>query len=300
MPAMGSSGLEKTAIDPAFAVGDRALVPRSRIARHEFAPDDQPLIEACASRYVDGQRTAFVVFPTARAELLFHFGDPFRVRDHDRQPWRDLPRAALLGPRRHRYWQSAGPTIDWFLIQLSPLGCQRLLGKPFGSWWGIDLALTELWGEVAERLHWSLQNTVDFDERTLIAAQTVQSLEIGRGGDQRMSTLGRQARTGQAQTVAEMARYAGVGKRRLRQLFNATYGCSPKAYLNLMRFNRQLLEVHPLYAAREAVQTGYADQSHAIQEFRRFAGMTPGSYARIKAEGDALVVTGAPITVGLR
>ncbi len=253
---------------------------------------DSPLIESFAARYCVEQRSAFLIFPTARPELLFHFGDPFRVRVDDREPWRALPRSALLGPRRHRYWQSAGPRIDWFLIQLSPLGCRRFLGQPLADWWGRDVALSDLWGDLAEKLHARLAAEPNFDRRQQIANETLRQLALDSGGDAEISAVGHRARVGEMHSLGDLASALGVGERRIRQRFAAEYGWGPKAFLNLMRFNRQMLEVHPLYCAHRHPLVEHFDQSHAIREFRRFTGMTPGNYARLKSGGDTLVVTG--------
>ena len=291
MAATGGRELENPAIDPAFVRPSAPSVAGNRTARRDCAPESSPLIEVFAMRYLVEARTAFPVFPTARPELLFHFGDPFRVRNHDGEPWFDLPRAALLGPRRHRYWQSAGPPIDWFLIQLTPLGCRRFLGASLGAWWDVDVALSALWGEVATTLHARLAGEPDFDMRRQIASAALAPLALDLEGDAAVSRAVHRARIGELQTPAAMAHEVGVGERRLRQRFAADYGWNPKAFLNLMRFNRQMLETHPLYPGNGLVD--HADQSHAIHEFRRFAGITPGAYARMKAGGDLLVVTGA-------
>lgn len=297
METARSGGLQNSAIDPAFANAITSAPAIGHADRREYDWQSSPLIESFAARHVVEQRSAFMVFPTARPELLFHFGDSFRVRDHDQQPWRHLPHAALLGPRRRRYWQSAGPRIDWFLIQLSPLGCRRYLGRPFGSWWNTDATLSDIWGALADDLHEQLASERDFGRRVQLATDVLTQLALDRNGDPAISQLALLTRAGRMTGIADMALHVGVGERRLRQRFAAEYGMPPKTYLNLMRFNRQMLDVHPLYASSEQGGTDYADQSHAIHEFRRFAGMTPGAYARIKAGGDTLIVTGPPHSV---
>src|SRR5262245_61434648 len=84
------------------------------------------LAEAFAGRTATTLKARFPVFPTARAELMFHFADPFLIGDAAAGPMRPLAPASLLGPRLSNYWQSAGPRIDWFMVQLTALGCRRL------------------------------------------------------------------------------------------------------------------------------------------------------------------------------
>ncbi len=235
----------------------------------------------------------FPVFPTARLELIFHFGDPFMVNAAEGEPLRPLPPAALLGPRSRICWQSAGPRIDWFMVQLTALGCRRLLGLSFAEAWHDEIALSDLWGPAAEALHDRLRAAGSFEARVAIAGATLRTRAGDEALDDRLSQLGAIARAGRIRSVSALVNGLGVGPRRLHQRFVADYGISPKGFLSLMRFGRQLAARHPL-AAPDMDEPEYADDSHAIREFRRFTGLTPGAYVRAKRH-DRLIFTGAPI-----
>lgn len=257
--------------------------------------DLEPLVEALAGRQARVPRTMFPVFPTARAELIFHFGDSFLVGGETGAPLRPLPPAVLLGPRQRIYWQGAGPGIDWFLIQLTPLGCRRLLGLGFAEAWNDEIALGDLWGSAAEALHERLREAGSFQARAALAVAALRACAGPVEADP-VSRFGSLARAGRVRTLAELAAGLGVGPRRLHQKFVADYGIGPKTFLSLMRFGRQLEARHPLSSRHGADEPEYADESHAIREFRRFAGLTPGAYVRQK-QTDRLVHTGAQIPI---
>lgn len=258
--------------------------------------DLEPLVEALAGRAACVRRAKFPVFPTARAELIFHFGDPFLVADAPMGAMRPLAPAVLLGPRREIYWQSAGPHIDWFLIQLTPLGCRRLLGLSFAEIWGQEVDLADLCGATMTELHERLRGLTSFRARAALAVETLRAAQRGAGaGNDPVSLAGSLARSGRIRSVAQLGARLDVGPRRLHQRFVADYGISPKFFLSLMRFGRQLEARHPSFDPRaHADEPEYADDSHAIREFRRFTGLTPGAYARQK-RADRLVYTGAQI-----
>ena len=246
-------------------------------------------VEAFAGRSALRARMQFPVFPTARAELIFHFGDPFLVGEDPVRPLRPLPPVALLGPRREIHRQAAGPRIDWFMLQLSPLGCRRLLGLSFAEAWGREIAFTDRW---AQDLHERLAEAASFSERAAIAGETLRALD--RNGIDRLSEAVSLARAGRLRSVVALCRRIDVGPRRLHQLFVRETGAAPKLFLSLMRFGRQLEGLHPQpLLAVGAPELEYADESHAIREFRRFAGVTPGAYVAQKRNGDRLVYTGA-------
>lgn len=255
--------------------------------------DLEPLVEALAGRQARVPRAMFPVFPTARAEIIFHFGDPFLVGGEAGAPLRPLPPAVLLGPRQRIYWQAAGPGIDWFLIQLTPLGCRRLLGLSFAEAWDDEIDLGDLCGPAAEALHERLREAGSFRARAALAVSALRML-AGPTEVDPVSRFGSLARAGRVRTLAELAYGLGVGPRRLHQKFVAAYGIGPKTFLSLMRFGRQLETLHPLSRRHGTDEPEYADESHAIREFRRFAGLTPGAYIRQKRE-DRLVHTGEQI-----
>jgi AraC-like DNA-binding protein len=268
---------------------------RDVLSRSPPPADLEPLVEAFAARSAEVPRVFFPVFPTARAEVIFHFADPFRVADEEEGPMRPLPRAVLLGPRSARYWQSAGPRIDWFLVQLTPLGCRRLLDVCFAEIWDRELALTDFWGSAATELHARLQEAGSFTGRMAVASEALRALcRRGASGDAAVSEAGRLARAGRVRSIEQLADRLDVGPRRLRQRFAAEYGMSPKRFLRLMRFGRQLVSRHPLLAAIQpnVDEPEYADDSHAIREFRSFTGMPPSAYTHLKSAGDQLVFTG--------
>lgn len=264
---------------------------RDLISRTASPGDVAPLVEAFAGRTAMVPRARFPVFPTARAELIFHFGDPFQVADTPDAAMRPLAPAVLLGPRASISWQAAGPRIDWFMVQLTPLGCRRLLGIPFGEGWHREIPLAALWGSAALDLHAQLAELASFEARRALALEAIRA-RCGAVTVEPLTRIGHLVRSGRIRDVRRLGAALDVGPRRLHQTFVAQYGIGPKSLLSLLRFGRQLEARHPLAAADAVAE--YADDSHAIREFRRFTGLTPGAYARQK-QNDRLVYTGAQV-----
>lgn len=266
--------------------------PADTLFRATPSPDLEPLVEAYAGRAAIVEPSAFPVFPTGRAELLFHFADPFSTGAEAAMA--PLPRAALLGPRSKPYWHAAGPAIDWFLIQLTPIGMRRLLGARFADCWDQIVPLADLPHALPAGLHAALRRANGFEARAALIERLLQSLDpIDTAGDGAISEAGRRARRGEIQSIAGLATFVGVGERRFRQRFRAEYGIGPKSFLQLLRLERQLQALHPDHPADpDGALAEYADESHAIRAFRRHTGLAPSAYRRIKQAGDRLVFTG--------
>ena len=82
-------------------------------------------------------------------------------------------------------------------------------------------------------------------------------------------------------SVRDMAQRLDLGERRLQQIFRSQVGLSPRAWSRLARMHRCLRLLRrpaPLRWAELAVEAGFCDQSHLINEFRSLCGVTPEAF----------------------
>lgn len=89
--------------------------------------------------------------------------------------------------------------------------------------------------------------------------------------------------------IPELAVHAGLGHDALIDAVRAGIGVTPKAFADLVRFDR-FVDLTARAADRGwaalAVEAGFYDQSHLIRVFRRFTGLTPAAYVRaVRADG---------------
>ena len=85
--------------------------------------------------------------------------------------------------------------------------------------------------------------------------------------------------------IPEAAQYASVSQRQLERLFHSQIGVSPKKLAGLVRYQSLWNDVirNPELPIQTAVESyGYSDQSHLLNDFRKYHGMTPGQ-ARLMA-----------------
>ncbi len=84
-------------------------------------------------------------------------------------------------------------------------------------------------------------------------------------------------------TVATLAGRSGLSIRALQRLFEAYVGASPKWVIRRYRLHELLERFHSgeaLDGVQLALDLGYADQAHLINDFRKLAGVTPTEYLR--------------------
>lgn len=83
-------------------------------------------------------------------------------------------------------------------------------------------------------------------------------------------------------TLNHLIELTGLSKFRLLRLFTKEKGISPYRYLETIRINqaKRLLE-HGILPVEVAFQTGFSDQSHFTNFFKKLIGLTPKQYMGI-------------------
>ena len=88
--------------------------------------------------------------------------------------------------------------------------------------------------------------------------------------------------------LADVAQECGVSPFQLIRAFHATFGVPPHAFLMQVRLSR----ARAMLRCGETISTaafacGFVDQSHLTRAFKRYYGMTPGAYARVRRKAKA-------------
>jgi len=84
--------------------------------------------------------------------------------------------------------------------------------------------------------------------------------------------------------IARMNSKIGYSQKHFTEMFRKQVGVTPKSYLKIMRFQKA---VRTIDAATEidwgtiAVECGFYDQAHFINDFKHFSGFTPEQYSKI-------------------
>ena len=84
--------------------------------------------------------------------------------------------------------------------------------------------------------------------------------------------------------VDDLAFDAGMSARQLRRLFLDQMGLTPKHFCRVIRFRHSLPRLRETQRgdwADVALDCGYYDQAHFINDFREFSGYTPGEFAAL-------------------
>lgn len=224
------------------------------------------------------------VLPTGTVELMVNFASRQRVVAYGERSADDVFDTAWLSgmqdqPLTHR----AEGFSDHISVRFRPGGAHAFLDLPLDELTNQVVTLDDLVGPRAASLRDALKAEPSDAGRCRILEQWLlarrrevhpwyatvrRAMDLLRGGTR---SLG----------VTEVCDRLGLSNRYLIQQFRTTVGLTPKTFARVQRF-RSLIDdtrgVDDPPWARLAARHGYADQSHLIREFRRFALLTPSQF----------------------
>lgn len=170
-------------------------------------------------------------------------------------------------------------------IQLTPLGCRALFGRPASALYDLSLELTDLTADPGDELWDRLQGARGWRERFAVCDDVLLRMldmdaaapDVGHAWSMIMAAGGHIR-------VAEVAASIGWSRQLLSRRFRDEFGVTPKTAARLSRFvrARRLLEVRPPLPplAQVAAECGYFDQAHMSGDFQQLAGCTPTELIR--------------------
>ncbi|SCX60953.1 helix-turn-helix transcriptional regulator [Variovorax sp. EL159] len=230
--------------------------------------------------FAEGHEMRERVLPDGAVRLIFNFGDAPSADDGEGHAVEAIgaSTAPVVVRMRRR--------VEGLSVTLRPGAAAVLLGVPAGEIGGTAVHLDALWhGEGAELLERMAEASDDMARGVLLHAALQRRLldgDVARGS---AATAMHAARlitaSGGRKSVRDVAAAVGVGERRLQQLFHAHVGLSPRAWSRLARLHACLraLRLQPSPAwADVAVDGGFYDQSHLVNEFRALCGVTPTEF----------------------
>jgi AraC-like DNA-binding protein len=216
------------------------------------------------------------IIPDGHPEIIFHFGDSYRINISGQ--WEEQALSLVAGQiRQHFYLQNTG-RVSILGIKLQPTTLNQLFQFDMSGLTDSVLPLQQVAIPQLIHLEKEIRQARNMDERVIIANQFFSSFEfVGNAVTDGVSWIFKTKGTG---TVEELGDVMRVSERQTERLFQKNIGLSPKFYCRLIRFNAifNLLTQRDPGWAELAYEAGFADQSHFIRNFKAFTGEEPSAY----------------------
>lgn len=261
----------------------------AELAVHAPPPALAPFVSGFVHRdeRVDGR--AVRLLPDVRTSVQIMLADPYWIRERgEGEAWQRLPRIALWGPRHDWGYGYAAARVTCFAFGLTPAGFRAVTRRPARHWLnrvdGLDASAPALAVAI---------DPLDAEPFTEWMARVIPVLEAVFA-DAAPTPFDWSGVTGilaeeAGGAVRKAADAAGLSERQFRRVFEELSGVAPKRYQRALRVDRMIRQLHPAPWEADAapdIPIPFADQPHAIREFRALTGLTPADYVRLKTGAD--------------
>ncbi|TFZ04513.1 helix-turn-helix domain-containing protein [Ramlibacter rhizophilus] len=192
--------------------------------------------------------------------------------------------AQLVGPSARPVLLSMTGHMSGLSVTLQPGAALMLFGIPAHELAEKAVAWDDLVRAGHRGLYGLVQEWSGDNERARVLCAALQGMASDTDGEERRKAMGAAAwlrSGGHARSVRAVAAAVGISERRLQQIFRSQLGLSPAAWRRLMRVHEclRLLRLQgPKRWTDIALETGFYDQSHLVNEFRALCGLTPGQF----------------------
>ena len=197
--------------------------------------------------------------------------------------------AVVSGPHSAPFVINPRELVSIIGVRFKPGGAFPFLRTPASELADTHVDLETLWGtsatELRERLCLAQTAAERFSllENALIA-HLFRPVDHHYAVEFALDVFGR-ANPGLA--IRDVARDAGLSQRRFIQLFAREVGMSPKLFCRVRRFRQALETVQHTTVpnwTEVALDCGYYDQAHLINDFQFFANLSPTEFVRRRSE----------------
>jgi AraC-like DNA-binding protein len=168
-------------------------------------------------------------------------------------------------------------------VVFRPGGTLPFFGAPADEFYDHTVPLDQVWSSASGKLRDRLLEADNPAARLRILEADLrqrlgQPAELHSAVRYALQEFGRYPHTA---GILEVAREAGLSRRRFAGLFREQVGIAPKLYCRLRRFQqvvRRGASGAPVNWAQVSLDGGYYDQAHMAHEFREFSGVSPGEW----------------------
>lgn len=228
----------------------------------------------------DPQPCTQKILPDGFPEIIFHYGDPYRICLRD--TWEQQSRQLLAGQISSHFLLENTGRSGVLGIKAKPAALSHLFQLDMQQYTDKVVDLEQTIGNRLQMLYPDGVERVDHDQwieacnHTFLQLLQQQDVQTTLVDDVVEMII---ARNGMI-TISDIRERLGVGERQLERLFKKQVGLTPKYFARVIRFSTifRLIEQGDSGWAGLAYESGYYDQSHFIRNFKAFTGEDPSRY----------------------
>ena len=231
------------------------------------------------------------IIPTGLTELLLYFTPRPKVLTNNKFLSDNV---ALYGHQNDFYDMEMNDDLSVFSIVFQPQGLKQFFKFPLHEIFNQNVPLQYLIGQSGRDLEEKMGEATTFHQRVNIAETYLFHLlkanfddfefrRINHIIDLIKKTHGNinTCTLYEVQSINQMASAACLCRKQFERIFAEHIGISPKQYLKIIRFQFAIFQKQKnvnMSMLDLSYECGYYDQSHFINDFKSFCGLTPKQY----------------------
>lgn len=172
----------------------------------------------------------------------------------------------------------------FFAVRFKPAGVSAFIPFPASKATDFNVPMLDVWGAEADALFEAIAGSSSAGGCLGVLAKGLRDkLRQGmkRSAPATHYAVGRIVAAGGQVSIEKLTPSLAASSRHLRRLVREHVGIGPKQLCRVMRFQRLLRSMNNLEEpdwVSLALECGYYDQAHMINEFRELGGLTPGQF----------------------
>ncbi len=234
------------------------------------------LIDSQGDKTIEIQK----IIPDGFPELIFHYGDPYKINING--SWENQPLYLLAGQiRNHFYLENTGAS-GMIGIKFKPAALSLLFDLDFSLFTDKVIPLESVLSEQCNQILQvapCLENKANFISNFEgFLKRAAASFDSSKSNIAKATAL--ISETHGLMAISKLCQQLNKSERQLERLFSRHIGLSPKFYSRIIR----LAHIFDLMQAKDnswsdlVYKSGFYDQSHFIKNFKEFTGEDPSSY----------------------
>jgi AraC-like DNA-binding protein len=269
---------------PRAGSSPRQTAPPAESRYREYTPSDtlRPFVDCFWTRDVPSAAPAgpgapaYRVLPDGCIDVVLTFSE------HGDEP----SSAMVVGTMTKALVLDPAAAESFVGVRFRPAKAAAFLGLPASDVTDLRVSLDEIWPDAAHvREVLAVPPDAIARVRALERVLTAR-LSPGAGRSQRDvdEAVRRIVGAGGSLGITRLAPALGVSRQHLARRFSELVGVSPKTFARVVRLGRVLERARaappgePVNWSALAIELGYYDQSHLVDEFRGMTGVTPAAW----------------------
>lgn len=217
------------------------------------------------------------IFPDGYPEMIFHYGDVYRVNISGN--WETQSTELIAGQIRNHFFLENTGVSKMFAIKFQPWALKELFSLEMSSITDKVIVVPDSIKVKTSIIKNIAINNCEFSEKvTQIETWFLSQKELDFHSNHKAVQY-IQEKNGLIK-LNELTELCKITERTLERYFKSYIGLSPKFYSRIIRFSSifELIQEKNIDWQDIVYRAGYYDQSHFIKNFKEFTGEDPTSY----------------------